>query len=214
MIQIETVPTGPLEVNSYIVHRDGSTDCVVIDPGDERPVLRYLTEKGLCARAILVTHGHFDHILGLEALRVATGATVYVHELDREKCASNRGSLSFLIGKSLTPCETVTVLRHGDTATAAGMTFCVIHTPGHSEGAVCYVLEEANAVFCGDTLFCNSYGRTDFPGGSLDTLYHSVSERIFTLAGDYTLYPGHGPKSTLSAEKAFNPILTDWSGEV
>ena len=214
MIHIDTVLSGPLEVNSYIIYADGSKDCVVTDPGGARPILRYLREKDLTARAILITHGHFDHILGLEELRRETGATVFVHEADRDKCRTNRGSLSFMIGKQLTPCETVTVIRNGDALSAAGLTFRVLHTPGHCEGAVCYVLDEANAIFCGDTLFCGSYGRTDFPGCSLETLYRSVTEKLFTLEGDYTLYPGHGPVTTLSEERLYNPILQDWTAEV
>lgn len=209
MIRIDTVLSGPLEVNSYVIYVEGSTDCVVTDPGNERSILRYLKEKGLTARAILITHGHFDHILGLEALRSVTGADVYVHESDREKLRTNRGSLAFLIRESLTPCETVISVRDGDTITVAGMSFKVIHTPGHSEGAVCYILEEANAVFCGDTLFCGSYGRTDFPGCSFEKLYRSITERLFTLQNDYTLYPGHGPSTSLTEERRFNPILAD-----
>lgn len=209
MIRIDTVLSGPLEVNSYVIRIEGSNDCVVTDPGSERPILRYIDEKDLSVKAILITHGHFDHILGLEALRRQTGATVYVHELDREKLKTNRGSLSFMIGKSLTPCETVTSLGDGDTVGAAGMTFKVVHTPGHCEGAVCYILDEADAIFCGDTLFRDSYGRTDFPGCSFNTLYRSVTERLFTLEKDYTIYPGHGPLTSLADEKRHNPILTD-----
>lgn len=204
---LDTIVCGPLDVNTYLVAADGAETCAVIDPGDAQIVLEQLRLSALRCTHILITHGHFDHLWGLAELAAATGAEIAVHADDAGKLHSSRSSLAVLIGKSLQKAAPTMLLHDGDVFTCAGLPFRVIHTPGHSEGGVCYVLEQERAIFCGDTLFRDGAGRTDFPGASQTALYHAIEGRLFPLEGDYVLYPGHGPATTLSHERANNPFV-------
>lgn len=205
-MQIDLIPCGALLENCYIVRGENRTDCVVIDPGEAEPVLGFLKAQGLNCAAILVTHGHFDHIGGLKRVQEETKAVTYVHALDAEMLVNNRKNLSVLTGELLAPAKADVLVSDGDAIKAAGLTFAVLHTPGHSPGGVCYVEDDARAVFCGDTVFLDSYGRTDFPGGDEKALYRSIADKLFALEGDYTLYPGHDATTTLSYERIGNPL--------
>ncbi len=206
-MRLDTIACGPLGVNTYVVSAEDAATCAVIDPGDAAPVLERLRTRGQQCTHILITHGHFDHIWGAASLVEATGAQLAVHELDAAKLQSTRASLALLIGKRLPEAVPDVLLHDGDTLACAGLTFRVIHTPGHSEGGVCYLVESERVIFCGDTVFLDSVGRTDFPGASELTLYRSIAERLFPLEGDYVLYPGHGPETTLDHERAHNPFM-------
>ncbi len=199
--------TGPLSVNTYLIGDDSGTECIVIDPGDAEPVIAALRHVDRTCALILITHGHFDHIWGVADLAGATNAPVAVHELDAEKLQSDRKSLAYLIGKRLPAACTTQLLRDDDIVQAAGLTLRVLHTPGHSEGGVAYVLDEQRMVFCGDTLFLDGAGRTDFPGGSQETLFHSIADRLFALEGSYDVFPGHGGGTTLEHERQHNPLV-------
>lgn len=152
-MHFKQLQTGPLWVNTYILGADGDSRCMVINPGAAAPVLDYLKQAGYTCTHILVTHGHFDHIGGVKQLRDETGAKVCVHRLDAPKLGSNRENLSFLKGMSVETVEPDVILEDGDTFDAAGLSVQVLYTPGHSKGAVCYVIESERAIFCGDTLF-------------------------------------------------------------
>ena len=154
---------GALAVNTYIIGGDNRSDCVVIDPGEAEPVLERLKQEKLTCTHILITHGHFDHIGGAAQLKRETGAKLYIHELDAPKLSSNRGSLSVLVGRSIEKTEADILLHDGDVVEAAGLIIRVLHTPGHCEGGVCYVLDEQRVIFCGDTLFCDGAGRMPRP---------------------------------------------------
>lgn len=206
-MQLISLPCGPLAVNTYIVSDGVGGPCAVIDPGDARVVLDCLRHEGNTCEQILLTHGHFDHIWGVSELIAATGASVAIHENDADKLQSSRKSLAVLIGRALPAAKASRLLRDGDTVSCGELLFSVIHTPGHSEGGVCYVLQQERVIFCGDTLFQDSVGRTDFPGANPATLVRSVRERLFPLLGDYTLYPGHGPATTLAHERRCNPFV-------
>lgn len=207
-MRLDTIACGPLGVNTYAVSAEGAGTCAVIDPGDAAPVLERLHARGQQCTHILITHGHFDHIWGAAALAEATGAHLAVHELDAAKLQSTRASLALLIGRRLPEAVPDVLLHDGDTLACAGLTFRVLHTPGHSEGGVCYLVEGKRVIFCGDTVFLDGVGRTDFPGASERTLYRSIAERLFPLEGDYVLYPGHGPETTLEHERANNPFMS------
>ncbi len=199
--------TGMLAVNTYIIAAEGGDTCAVIDPGEAAPVLDALSENGLACTHILLTHGHFDHIGGVKALREQTGATVCIHSADAEMLGSNRKNLSVLTGALLDPIEPDRLLKDGDTIEAGGLTLAVLHTPGHSPGGVCYVAEGENAIFCGDTVFLEGAGRTDFPGASQKELYRSIADKLFSLPlDDAVLYPGHDEPTTLNHERAHNPL--------
>ncbi|MBQ7455029.1 MAG: MBL fold metallo-hydrolase [Clostridia bacterium] len=190
---IETYALGPVQANCYIVWEDAAKGVVVIDPGDDADTLP-LVLRGRKVAGVLVTHAHFDHILGLPAL---AGVPIYAHELDAAamtdpaRCAPFGGYFP-----AVPPTDTV---RDGDVISLAGLSFTVLHTPGHTPGSVCY--QCGNALFTGDTLFCPGYGRVDLPGGSWRDLVSSL-RRLLEMDGSLHVYPGHGTDAPLSQVRA------------
>lgn len=192
---IKTLPVGQLETNCYIVTNEKTLECVVIDPGDEsNTVLDYLEDNRLACRAIFLTHGHFDHTGACEAVSEETGATVYMTKADDAK---NMKSRHFLY----TLPENGVYYSDGNEITAAGLTFCIISTPGHTPGGVTIQCEDA--LFTGDTLFKGSCGRTDLDGGDPAALEASLA-RLCSLSGSFEVYPGHMDSTSLIREKEFN----------
>ena len=200
---IERLETGPLFVNTYIVYPNGGSSCVVIDPADAEPVRKYAEKHGLNIDAVLVTHCHFDHILGVHDLQ-QDGAKVYIGEKDADGLKDK--SVCFAYNYAFEPTEADVLLKDGDTVSEAGLSFRVITTPGHTRGGVCYVLEENSTIFAGDTLFRFSIGRTDLPGGSIEEILSSIRQKLFTIEGDYDVLPGHGEATTLADERRSNPF--------
>ena len=192
---IKTLPVGQLETNCYIVSNENTLECVVIDPGDEaNRILDYIEDNKLKCVAILLTHGHFDHVGAVDEVAESTGATVYMHELDDAKVSSR-----FMMGYRLP--ENGVYLKDGDVLNLAGLEFHIRATPGHTLGGVTIRCEDA--LFTGDTLFKGSCGRVDLPGGDLNTIMESI-RFICQLPGDYEVYPGHMDSSTLERERMFN----------
>ena len=210
-MNIIRIPTGPISTNTYIVYPDGAEGeirpCVVIDPAASRKVLEVLEKNRLRLEAILLTHGHFDHTLGVAALKEKTGAEVMIHEADRDALTGGEGSLAYMGGMFVEKCGVDRVLHDGDRISAAGFDFDVIHTPGHTPGGVCYVVESEKVIFSGDTLFYMSVGRTDLPGGDGEQLYESIAYRLLPLHGDYRVLPGHMTETTLDFERQHNPFI-------
>ena len=203
MFTVYTLPLGDYQTNCYIVCAAESKTCAVIDPGyfPER-ILSFLADKGLDLDAILLTHGHFDHVGAVKALVEATGCRLWMKESDYTQRSNPQNDFLYPI-HDCDFCE-VSFCEEGEKISAGGAVFTVMETPGHTWGSVCYLCEDA--IFSGDTLFAGSCGRTDLPGGDYGTIVLSL-ERLAELQGDYTVYPGHGSATTLAQERMYNPYM-------
>ncbi len=195
MRKIYGMPLGAYQTNCYIFHDDASTACCVVDPGYEPDlILNKLDELGLTLEAILLTHGHFDHVGAVRQIAADTDCDVYI-------CAED---LSLPTQITAGPLYYTKTYAEGDTLSLAGLTVTVLHTPGHTPGSVCLVV--GDAMFSGDTLFAGSCGRTDLPGGDWKTIQNSLG-RLAALEGNFWVLPGHGESTTLAEEKKYNPYM-------
>lgn len=205
---IETIPVGPLQVNSYILGCEKSNEGVVIDAGGSVDRLLDRIEKlSLTIKYLIDTHGHFDHVGGNRAFIEATGARFLIHEKDAfllSIAAESSKSFGVVAENSPEPDE---FLTDGMIIEFGAQRLEIFHTPGHSPGGCCIYSAEAGAVFTGDTLFNGSVGRTDLPGGSMEVLMRSIRERLTTLPETTRVFPGHGPSSTIAIERLSNPFV-------
>ena len=203
-MEISVLRLGQIGTNCYIFHEKGGKKCGVIDPGDQGEELAaWLKDKGLEPEAVLLTHGHFDHILGIPGLRAAwPELPVYCHPADM-----GEGDAARIFGQSFPTVRSfgnITPYREGDVVCAAGVELDVLETPGHTPGSV--TLRGGDVLFTGDTLFAGSMGRTDLPGGDEGTIMKSL-KRLAQLEGDYQVLPGHEGQSTLEQERKSNYCL-------
>ncbi|MDO4567861.1 MAG: MBL fold metallo-hydrolase [Clostridia bacterium] len=210
MIKIERIPTGPLAVNTYVLYREGRDDCVIVDPGETRRVCRFLEANPLEPAGVLLTHGHFDHILGVAKLKDEYGAKVCIHAADAACLHDDDMSEASAVGLRISPCHADELFEDGDSVEMASIRFDVLATPGHTPGSVCFVVEEARALLSGDTLFRLSVGRTDLARGSDGDLLSSVLYKLYALSGDYAVYPGHMRETTLEFERKHNPYTRNY----
>ena len=194
-MELKTFPIGSLQTNCYMIWGEGSECCLVIDPGDEpEQVLLAAKKYNKTIRAILLTHGHFDHVGAVAALRAHTDCDVYL-------CPEDLTIPHRFTAGPLHPTHTY---GEGDVLNLAGLEIRVLHTPGHTPGSVCLVVD--GTMFSGDTLFQNCCGRTDLPGGSWEQIRQSL-KRLASIDDDYRVCPGHGDFTTLAAEKQCNPYM-------
>ena len=195
MLKIDTLCLGSYATNCYIVRDNRSKTCVVIDPGYTPEIISaHLEKEELTLEAIMLTHGHFDHVGGVRQLAADTGCRVYLCEKD----------LSLPGMMTAGPLYYTHTYSEGDRLYLAGLQLDVLETPGHTPGSVCLVTE--NTMFSGDTLFAGSCGRVDFPGSSVSAMRASLA-RLAALEANYTVYPGHGEATALGAEQQHNPYL-------
>lgn len=220
-MQIMGFPAGMFQTNCYIV-ADDSGECVIVDPGQdaEPQVRRQVSEAGLKPRAVLLTHGHLDHIWNAQQVADHYGVPAYIHPDDREMLADPAKAISMDISallKDTTFTEPADVIEvfDGDTLTFGSMVFDVDHVPGHSRGSVSFRItvdtEEGprEVVLGGDVLFQDGVGRTDLPGGDTEVLLQSISKKFLVLHDDAIVLPGHGPSTTIGRERRSNPFLRD-----
>ena len=201
-MNIRTYPLGQLQTNCHLVWAEGSKSCAVIDPGYHADrILEITRELGLGIDAILLTHGHFDHVGAVEELVEETGCKLWMHESDWSKTNSPMNNFLFPIA-NCDFCE-IQFCEDFEEITAGGLTFTVRHTPGHSSGSVCFFC--GDALFSGDTLFAGGCGRTDL-GGDWNTIVQSL-QMLRDLPGDYRVFPGHGSATTLERERKNNPYM-------
>lgn len=218
---VEGIPLWLAQTNAWIVAPAGpGGECVLVDaPPEPGAILARLAEHGLRLVALLATHGHVDHVGGIPTVVAGAGrpVPVHLHDADRHMLLDPVGTGGLLgqmlaqQGLDLHPPEVVHHLDDGERVKGAGMTFTAVHTPGHTQGSTCFLLEvdgEAPILFSGDHLFKGSVGRTDLPGGSSEQLMASMADKILPLADEVRVLPGHGATTTVGAERRTNPFLT------
>ena len=209
-MKIDRFILGDFETNCYVLRADeAAKDCLVLDPGfDAQQVVDFLVERELNLVAVVLTHGHADHIVGVEAVRRQFATVrVYIHKLDATMLTNSAANLSSLVGRPYMAEPADVLLEDGETIEQAGIRLEVLHTPGHTPGGICLYARQEGLAFVGDTLFADSVGRTDFPGGDMGQLIRGIKSKLLALPDNTVVYPGHGMRSTIGREKRANPFL-------
>lgn len=206
-MKVERFLTGILSTNCYVAWNEQTKEAVIVDPAAySKKLAEFLREEGLKPQAVLLTHGHFDHIMGLDALLEEYPVPVYVHEAEKGLIADPKTNLSLTYTNGYV-FEDAIYVTDGQKIAAAGVTFEVLFTPGHTSGGCCYYAETENMLFSGDTLFRCSVGRSDLPTGDETTLIRSIKEKLLVLPENTVIYPGHMAATTIQTEKTANPFL-------
>jgi hydroxyacylglutathione hydrolase len=206
-LEVVPLPNGQFVQNCYLVADPARREAVLIDPGEEPQLfLSELDTRAWTLKAVWLTHGHLDHIMGVAAVREATGVPVFLHGADRPLYDSLPAQGEWMGLRLVAPPPPDEELRAGQRLAVGGLTFEVRHTPGHSPGSVSFVGH--GVIFGGDVLFNGSIGRTDLPGGDFGTLMGSIQQHFLTLPDSTVVYSGHGPETTIGVERMTNPFLT------
>lgn len=202
-VKINTYKVGLIKTNCYFVVNEDNKQGFVIDPGDEaEELIIHINNTGIEPVAILLTHGHFDHISAVNGLKEYFNIPVFAGEAEKELLADPNMNWSELVHNAVS-LKADTYLKDGEILNIAGLELKVIATPGHTSGGVTYLLSNENIAFVGDTLFAGGYGRTDCPTGDNEVLFSSIREKLFILPPETEIYPGHGYKSSVGQEKAY-----------
>ena len=206
-LKVRHLVVGAVATNCYIAENKKTKEALIIDPGDNAArIVQIIKEDGVVPVAVLLTHGHFDHAMAAQEVAEQYGIKIYAHETGKETLETPQINLSGMIGRTLT-FHADCYVKDGEILNLAGFEIRVLHTPGHTQGGVCYYIEEEKALFSGDTLFCQSVGRTDFPTGKSSTLIHSIQDKLMPLPDDTMVYTGHEDMTTIGMERKYNPFL-------
>ena len=209
MYKIDSRILGMVGTNCYLLCNMDIKECVLIDPADSQDeISRMIDESGCSLKGILLTHGHFDHIMAADAIRDKYGVKVYASCDERNTLEQPHINLGEAYGLKLSVKADVWH-KDGEILKLAGFDIEALHTPGHTEGGSCYYIREIGVLFSGDTLFCGSVGRTDFPGGSMSEIVRSIKEKVMVLPDDTKVYPGHGEGTSVGYERENNPFLVN-----
>ena len=204
MLNLKRLSVGPASANCYILWDDTDKNAIIIDPGDDKEkIIKCIDREGLDVKYIILTHTHYDHINAVKEIKEYTGAKVAIHRLDAAGLTDKTVSLAEYAGYGKVQCRADILLEDGDKLFAGSIEAKIIHTPGHSVGGICVLVN--NILFSGDTLFKQSIGRCDLPDGNMHELVLSIRTKLYILPGDTHVYPGHGLSTTIDAEKESNP---------
>jgi glyoxylase-like metal-dependent hydrolase (beta-lactamase superfamily II) len=209
-MKIDRLILGAYQTNCYILRESESDkDCLIVDAGLEAgELVDFLQRHKLNPVAVVLTHGHADHITGVALLRENhPDIKVYIHKLDAEMLTGTKNYLSALAGVLFSSEPADFLIEETDVIDEANIKLDILHTPGHTQGGICLYSKDEGIVFVGDTLFADSVGRTDMPGGDIKQLITGIKEKLCILPDETTVYPGHGPVTSIAQEKASNPYL-------
>lgn len=205
-IRVKGMVVGMVQTNCYLVYDEETKRAVIVDPGDGADVISSQCKNlGLKPEAILLTHGHFDHIMAASALKEEWGLKIYACEKELEVLRDGKKNMMMTYYRKSITLEPDVTVRDGETFEAAGAVWTAYETPGHTIGSCCYYLEKEAILFSGDTLFQTSYGRVDFPTGNAMDMLASV-KKLLTLPENVMVYPGHLGETTIGHEKKYNPL--------
>lgn len=206
-MKIEKFVLGSMGTNCYLIENEETKELVIVDPAIcPEYLISYVKRIGYEPKAILLTHGHFDHVMGIDNWVKAFQIPVYLHEDEKEVLENPSVNLSEMFGSSYS-YQKVQEVREGEVLHLAGYNFRVIHTPGHTKGSCCYYEADEGILISGDTLFYQSVGRSDFPTGSASVLVQSIKEKLFCLPENVKVYPGHNDLTCIEDEKQYNPYV-------
>ncbi|MDR7856423.1 MBL fold metallo-hydrolase [Tissierella sp.] len=205
-MKIIRIPAGIYAANCYIIFSDNIKEGIIVDPGgDADEILSYIRENDIKIKYIILTHGHGDHIGGVAKLKDELKVPVMIHEADRDMLVDGSKNLSSVMAMGSIAIEPDRLIKDGDCIAFGDLEAKIIHTPGHTQGGICIMVEDN--IITGDTLFAGSIGRTDLFGGDFDTIIKSIKEKLMNYADDVKIHPGHGGASTIGKERISNPFL-------